>query len=152
MLLSAGIAGMAFGGADVPGFYGNPSDHSFALGYQLGVFFPFFRAHSHAESKTREPWLQTERVQAAIHEALDLRYRLIHYLYTAFYETSTSGQPIMRPMWYEFPKDNATYTIETQFMFGPSILVAPKITKQFIKRVDESKQSFVAGSTKQQKT
>ena len=57
MLLSAGISGMAFGGADVPGFYGNPSDHTYALGYQLGVFFPFYRAHSHEDSKTREPWL-----------------------------------------------------------------------------------------------
>ena len=93
-------------------------------------------------------------VQEAIHEALDLRYRLIHYLYTAFYETSTSGQPIMRPMWYEFPKDITTYSIETQFMFGPNILVAPKITKQYIKRVDESKLSFKSGASfgLQQKT
>ena len=47
MLLSAGLAGLAFGGADVPGFYGDPSDHTYVLGYQLGVFLPFFRAHSH---------------------------------------------------------------------------------------------------------
>ena len=62
MLLSGGLAGFAFGGADVPGFYGDPSDHTFALGYQLAIFFPFFRAHSHLDSKIREPWMQTARV------------------------------------------------------------------------------------------
>lgn len=62
MLLSAGVAGFAFGGADVPGFFGDPSDHTYVLGYQLGIFFPFFRAHSHEGSKVREPWLQTARV------------------------------------------------------------------------------------------
>ena len=46
-LLSAGISGYSFGGADVPGFYGNATEHDFVLGYQLGALMPFFRAHSH---------------------------------------------------------------------------------------------------------
>jgi alpha-glucosidase (family GH31 glycosyl hydrolase) len=46
MLLQAGVAGHPFGGADVPGFYGNVTDDLYVQFYQLGGFFPFFRAHT----------------------------------------------------------------------------------------------------------
>jgi len=63
MLLSAGVAGVPFGGADVPSFHGNNVEHTFILGYQIGVFFPFFRAHAHIEfEKGKEPWLLSPRV------------------------------------------------------------------------------------------
>lgn len=61
-LLSAGVSGLSFGGADVPGFSGNASEHDFILGYQLGALMPFFRAHSHENFQDREPWKQSERV------------------------------------------------------------------------------------------
>jgi alpha 1,3-glucosidase len=66
MIMSAGISGFTFGGADVPSFHGNDTEHTFIASYQLGVFMPFFRAHSHADYRDREPWLQTPRVQSAI--------------------------------------------------------------------------------------
>ena len=59
---------------------------------------------------------------------------MIHYLYTSFYETTQSGSPIIRPMWYEFPEDPLTFDIETQFMFGSSILVAPKVAQKFLQQ------------------
>lgn len=57
MLLQLAIAGHSFGGADVPGFYGNVTDDLFVRFYQLGAWFPFFRAHSHIDTSYREPWL-----------------------------------------------------------------------------------------------
>jgi len=85
MLLTLGLSGHPFGGADVPGFFGMPTEDLWVRFYQLGAFFPFFRAHTHIDCPNREPWLQTQRVQAAIRQSLDQRYDLIHYLYTAFF-------------------------------------------------------------------
>ncbi len=56
-LLSFGIAGIPFVGADIPGFAGNASDEIFVKFYQLGTFFPFMRAHGHNEAVRREPYL-----------------------------------------------------------------------------------------------
>ena len=82
MLLTAGLSGLPFGGADIPSFAGEHTDHTLIKAYQLGKFMPYFRAHSHLNNQVREPWLLSERAQKAIHEALDLRYTLFHYLYT----------------------------------------------------------------------
>ena len=62
MILQLGNAGIPFGGADVPGFFGDPTEDLWILFYQLGMYYPFFRAHSHIDYQTREPWAQTERV------------------------------------------------------------------------------------------
>lgn len=112
MLLSAGVSGMPFGGSDLPSFYGNQTEHTWVASYQLGVFMPFFRAHSHQKFKSREPWFQSIRVQKAIKSAIHLRYTLFHYLYTTFYFSTQSGAPIVRPMWQEFPKDERTFALD----------------------------------------
>jgi len=54
--LSLSISGLAFVGADIPGFYGRPSEEIYVLFYQLGIFFPFMRAHGHIEFLKREPY------------------------------------------------------------------------------------------------
>jgi alpha-glucosidase (family GH31 glycosyl hydrolase) len=59
MLLSAGISGIPFGGSDVPSFSGEHTDHTTINGYQLGIFMPFFRAHTHLSNPNREPWLMS---------------------------------------------------------------------------------------------
>lgn len=77
----------------------------------------------------REPWIKLQRERSAIMDAINLRYDLIHYLYKSFWQMTKTGVPIIRPMWYEFPDDKEMYEISNQFMFGESILFAPKITK-----------------------
>lgn len=62
MLLANGVSGFGFGGADIPGFFGHPTDELFVRFYQVGAFYPFFRAHSTNEFQKREPWLQSTRV------------------------------------------------------------------------------------------
>jgi alpha-glucosidase (family GH31 glycosyl hydrolase) len=57
MLLQLGVTGIVFGGTDLPGFEGNPTDDLFVQFYQLGVFMPFFRAHAGINNPNREPWL-----------------------------------------------------------------------------------------------
>ena len=103
MVLQLGNAGIPFGGADVPGFFGEVTEDLYVMFYQLGMYFPFFRAHSHIDFQEREPWLQTDRVQTVIRDALNRRYDLIHYIYTSFEQTTRDAQPLMRTMWSEFP-------------------------------------------------
>ena len=53
---------------------------------------------------------------------------MIHYIYTTMFYASKTAEPLMRPMWSEFPEQQEMYDIESQFMFGTNLLVAPKIT------------------------
>lgn len=125
MLLSIGIAGLPFAGADVGGFFGNADSELITRWNQLGTYYPFFRGHGHLETKRREPWLFGEDNTRRNRHSLRERYALLPYLYTLFWESHTQGTPIMRPMWYEFPEGFDTYGLDQQFMFGPGMLVAP---------------------------
>lgn len=60
----------------------------------------------------------------------------MHYLYTTFRYATVHGTPIIRPMFYEFPGDSNTFTLDHQFMFGDSMLVAPKISPPTEEHID----------------
>ena len=96
MLLSIGLAGITFAGADVGGFFNNPDAELMVRWYQVGSLQPFFRAHAHIETKRREPWLFGEPYTALFREAVERRYRLLPYIYTLFQESNQSGNPVMR--------------------------------------------------------
>lgn len=75
MSMSLGLSGMVFTGADLPGFVGVPTDDEFVEEYQVGLFYPFFRAHANLTPVSdREPWLRSERVQSVIRNAIHQRY------------------------------------------------------------------------------
>jgi len=123
MLLTLGLTGMAFSGADVGGFFGNPEPELLLRWYQLGAYYPFFRGHAHHDTKRREPWLFGERNTALIREAIHLRYALLPYYYTLFREANVRGVPVMRPLWMEFPGDELVFSNDEAFMVGGSLLV-----------------------------
>ncbi|PVZ98864.1 hypothetical protein BB558_005128 [Smittium angustum] len=129
MVLTNNLVGMHFIGADIGGFFGNPSPTLLTRWYQLGIWHPFFRAHAHIDTKRREPWLLGEPYLTHIREAIKLRYKLLPYWYTLFYEASKTGIPIVRPMWVEFPENTSTFDITSQFMVGSGLIVAPVTTE-----------------------
>jgi len=129
MLLTLGLSGLTFSGADVGGFFGNPDAELMIRWYQVGAFYPFFRGHAHQETKRREPWLFGEPSTTHIRNSLRMRYNLLPYMYTLFAEASETNAPIMRPLFYEFPQDPALFAKEDAFMVGPAILVAPVLAK-----------------------
>ncbi|CAH1791374.1 unnamed protein product [Owenia fusiformis] len=129
MLLSLNLAGITFSGADVGGFFKNPDTELLTRWYQAAAYQPFFRAHAHIDTPRREPWLKPAEHLDAIREAIKARYVLLPYWYTLFYLSETSGAPVMRPMWVEFPGDKSVFSIEDQYMVGSGLLVRP-VTEQ----------------------
>jgi alpha 1,3-glucosidase len=128
MLLTLGLAGLPFSGADVGGFFGDPPPDLLVRWYQAAALQPFFRGHAHLDAPRREPWLAGDPHAGAIREALRARYRLLPYLYTLFRAANATGAPIMRPLWWEFPADAVAPPLDDQFMVGPAILSAPVLT------------------------
>uniref|UniRef100_A0A8C2GBZ1 Glucosidase, alpha; neutral AB n=1 Tax=Cyprinus carpio TaxID=7962 RepID=A0A8C2GBZ1_CYPCA len=125
MCLSLGLVGVSFCGADVGGFFKNPSTELLVRWYQTGAYQPFFRAHAHLDTTRREPWLFGPENTALIREAVRQRYALLPYWYQLFFQAYRTGMPVMRPLWVDYPKDTATFTIDDEFLIGSDLLVHP---------------------------
>lgn len=125
MLLSLNMCGISFCGADVGGYFKDPPPDLFLRWVQLGAFLPFFRIHSHKDTQPREIFKQDSDLIPLFREAVQRRYSLLPYWYTLFYTASTTGLPVIRPLWMMFPDCPLIGDEETAFMVGDALLVAP---------------------------
>ncbi|OWB65756.1 hypothetical protein B5S30_g1087 [[Candida] boidinii] len=123
-VLTLNVVGMQFAGADVAGFFGNPDKELLTRWYQTGIWYPFFRAHAHIDSRRHEPWVAGDPYTTIMREAIRLRYRLLPLFYTQFYKSSQTGEAIMTPLWYRDSSNELTYEIDDQFYLG-KLLVKP---------------------------
>ncbi len=137
LLNSMGLTGLSFTGMDVGGFTGGASKELFARWVSIGAFSPFFRIHTAIDTKEADPWSFGERVEAINKNYICLRYRLMPYLYSTFYESSQNGMPINRSMALNYTHDHKIYDWKYlhQYMFGQSILVAPLESNKELARV-----------------
>ncbi len=136
MVLSHGIAGFPFAGADVGGFFGNPDKQLLTRWYQAGAFNPFFRAHAHIDTRRREPYLLGSPHSDIITQTLRLRYSLLPAWYTAFHESSTTGAPIVRPNYYVHPADESGFAIDDQMYLGSTGLLLKPVVTEGVEFVD----------------
>ncbi|KAL0274187.1 UNVERIFIED_CONTAM: hypothetical protein PYX00_006669 [Menopon gallinae] len=125
MCLSLSLCGMTLCGADVGGFFKYPESELFARWFQAGAFQPFFRSHSHIDTKRREPWSMGQATTEIIREAIRKRYSYLPFWYTLMYEQEISASLVMRPLWTEFRGEEATFTIEDEYLLGRGLLVHP---------------------------
>ena len=137
--LNMGLSGIPWWTTDSGGFFhGNPDDPKFrellVRWFQYGAFCPLFRLHGFRIPNTRVPtlqggpnevWSYGEEVYGILKEFLFLRERLRPYIMEQMRTASANGAPPMRPLFFDFPRDAASYQVEDQFMFGPDLLVAP---------------------------
>jgi alpha-glucosidase len=124
-LQNLGLSGVAWAGVDVGGFFDDCNGELLARFTEFGVFQPFCRNHSAKGTARQEPWAFGEPYESVCRKMIKLRQRLLPYLYTAFEECHRTGAPILRPLLFENPEDETTYTADDEFLFGPSLLVAP---------------------------
>jgi alpha-glucosidase len=125
MLCNMGLSGVPFVGCDIGGFAGNATAELFARWMQVGMLYPLMRAHSALHTEQHEPWVFGAATEEICREYIQLRYRLLPYFYTLFWQAATTGAPILRPLVYHYPHDRQTYTLSDQVLLGESILAAP---------------------------
>ncbi len=137
------ISGYCFSGCDIGGFVDKPTGELMVRWLQLGIFHPFYRIHSmgnHAdgsdivdeaeltkvkENVDQEPWSFGEPFTTSGRKAIELRYRLLPYLYTCFREHTLLGTPIIRSMIFMHQNDSRYLDADSNFYFGKDIFVAP---------------------------
>jgi alpha-glucosidase len=125
MLMNMGLSGVTFAGTDVGGYSGGPSGELYARWLQLGTFSPFFRTHSQTGSAPQEPWAFGKEILDISREHIELRYRLLPYLYGLMVRAHKTGEPLLRPLFYDFFDDANAHGHDTQMMVGPSLMAAP---------------------------
>ena len=101
--------------------------------FQFGSFCPIFR--SHGSETPREIW-QFGDFTSTLIKFDNLRYRLLPYIYSLASQVTENGYTIMRGLPMDFENDKNTYSIDDQFMFGPSMMVCP-VTEYMLHRPPE---------------
>lgn len=145
------ISGFSFIGSDIGGFAENPTGELFVRWLQLGVFHPLMRVHTmgahldggapidpvevkkmveSGEVQDQEPWSFGDEYTPYAKEAIELRYQLLPYLYTAFQKYVQDGTPILQPLSFFDQNNRVAIDNEENFVFGNSILVSPVETPQ----------------------
>jgi len=132
-LVSLGLSGFSYAGADIGGFAGSaPSPELLTRWIEIGAFNPIMRDHYQKGKPEQEVWVHGPAQEAIRRRYIEERYRLMPYLYGLAEENSRTGLPLMRPVFLEYPKvakggDRVGGT-EDQFMLGSDLLVAPPMT------------------------
>ncbi len=137
MVSNIGLCGIPFAGSDVGGFTGETSPELFARWIQCAAFHPFFRIHKVVNARPNEPWSYGEKVETIARNFIGLRYRIMPYLYSLFYEASETGMPICRSLVLNYPNDEHIYQsdFQNQFMLGEAILVCPVKSETTVAKV-----------------
>ncbi len=141
--LSMGMAGIPWWTTDIGGFHGgDQNDPNYrellVRWFQFGAFCPVFRLHgcrlngepsnNPAKAETGGPnevWSYGEEVYEILKRYLFLREEIRPYIEQVMHQTSETGAPVMRPLFYNFSKDEAAVACDDQYMFGDDVLVAP---------------------------
>lgn len=153
--INTGLSGIPYWGTDIGGFVPTPefTAELYVRWFQFGAFCTLFRSHGRTW-KLRLPWgwntgdpgpveirnydgaaipdatqLHNPQVEPICRKYLELRYRLLPYLYSAVRECTTTGIPVMRALWLHYPDDPIAVARSDQYLWGKNIMVAPVTEK-----------------------
>ncbi|CAB3406454.1 unnamed protein product [Caenorhabditis bovis] len=120
--------GIPYVGSDICGFNGITSEELCLRWHQFGAFSPFSRNHNSIEMPAQDPAVWPS-VALAAKIALNFRYNYLPYLYSLHYNAARYGHTVVRPLFFEFPKDQETLEIDEQFLWGSALMIAPALHK-----------------------
>ncbi len=148
--LNMGLAGIPWWTTDIGGFFGanigDPEFHELLIRwFQYGCFCPVMHLHGYrwplqpqygttggaacVSGAPNEVWSYTDQVTGILSDYLRLRERMRPYVTQLMEQAHEKGTPVMRPVFYDFPEDAAAWDVESEYMFGPSVLVVPVTEK-----------------------
>lgn len=143
IMLGMSMSGIPYIHADAGGFAGGDGDEElYTRWLQFAAFTPIFRPHGtalfeldpQATSFPSEPIFMKSPYKEINRKTIQQRYKLLPYNYSLCYGQTMLGLPLVAPLYYHFPKDSIARKIEDQFMWGPSLLVAPILNKGQLER------------------
>lgn len=131
---SAGMGLIPFWTTDISGYCGDIKDRDamaelYIRWMQFGVFNPLSRAH-HEGNNAAEPWTFGADAERICREAINLKYMLHPYIYSYARTAFDTGIPLIRALLLEYPEDSETFRLESEFMLGKELLVAPVVEKE----------------------
>jgi alpha-D-xyloside xylohydrolase len=130
--LSFGLSGFTYWSHDAGGFVNKAPRDLYRRWLAWGVLSSHTRAHG---APPREPWEYDEALTEDFRRALGLRYSLMPYILAQSKESSAKGYPVLRALFFEYPADPTSWTIDDQYMFGSDLLVAPLMESANARRV-----------------
>jgi len=119
------ISGISFVGSDIGGFVGQPTGELLVRWMQLAILHPFYRNHSSGDHGEQEPWMFGEEYLDAARTAVELRYKLIPYIYTVFRRYTESGAPMILPLVFLDQENRETHYRMHEFALGQDLLACP---------------------------
>jgi alpha-glucosidase len=125
------ISGVSFAGSDIGGFIDNPDGELYIRWLQMAVFHPFCRTHYaglEKDANPQEPWTFGNKVEFLARKFITLRYQLLPYLYTTFWQQTNFGTPMIKPIVMFDQTDPETQYRMEEFMVGEKLLVCPVST------------------------
>jgi len=129
-ILNMNMFGVTLVGADICGFGGPATTEELCTRWmQLGAFYPFSRNHNAIGKASQEPYVWGNVTAGYMRDVLLMRYSVLPYMYTLFYESHAFGRTVVRPLVFEYPKDPLVRGIDQQFLVGPALLVSPVLTQ-----------------------
>ncbi|XP_013810008.1 maltase-glucoamylase-like [Apteryx mantelli] len=126
-MLEFNLFGIPYIGADICGFFDDTTEELCTRWMQVGAFYPFSRNHNTELRISQDPAVfgaDSVLVKSSKYY-LNIRYTLLPYLYTLFYKAHTQGDTVVRPVLHEFYSDEATWSVDKQFLWGPGLLITP---------------------------
>jgi alpha-D-xyloside xylohydrolase len=120
--LSLGLSGFTFWSHDIGGFTARTPEELYRRWLPFGMLSSHSRAHG---TPPKEPWEYGKAFTDAFRRAVDLKYRLMPYVYAQARDSSERGLPMVRALFVEYPEDAGSWQVEDEYLFGTDLLVAP---------------------------
>ncbi len=125
-MLHMSMSGLPFIHSDAGGFaQGTKDEELYVRWLQMSCFSPILRPHG--SGIPSEPVYFSKETQDIVRNYMQIRYRLLPYIYTTAVQANIMGYPITRPLFFDFPDDVTTYELGFQYMLGEQLLIAPVI-------------------------